>query len=106
MKSPLLAFTLSFFVPGAGLWYLGKWAWGFVNLAVVLVIGVIAAVALSEEAFEKYIRHLAVGCGGGSGGLAMALAQQMNQGKPNGDTSPPGEGGSAGPGTPAHRPRD
>jgi hypothetical protein len=83
MKSPLLAFTLSFFLPGAGLWYLGKWAWGFVNLAVVLVIGVIAAFALSEEVFEQSIRYLAIACSGGSGGLAMALAQQMNQGKKN-----------------------
>src|SRR5947207_2475301 len=83
MKSTLLAFTLSFFVPGAGLWYLGKWAWGFVNLAVVLVIGFIAAVVLSEEAFEKSIPYLSIGCSGGSAGLAMALAQQMNQRKMN-----------------------
>jgi hypothetical protein len=106
MKSPLLAFTLSFFLPGAGLWYLGKWAWGFVNLAVVLVLGVIAAVALSEEAFERSIRYLAIGCGGGSGGLAMALAQQMNQGKKNGGSSPLRERGSAEPAAEAERPRD
>ena len=79
MKSPLLAFTLNFFLPGAGLWYLGKWVWGFVNLVVVLVIGVVAAFALSEELFEQYVRYLTIGCAGGSGGLAMALAQQMNR---------------------------
>ncbi len=79
MKSPFLAFILSFFLPGAGLAYLRKWSWGFVNLAVVLVIGLIAASALSEEVFEKYIRYLSMACAGGSGGLAMALAQQMNQ---------------------------
>jgi hypothetical protein len=79
MKRPWLAFTLSFFLPGARLWYLGKWTWGFVNLAVVLAVGFIAAFALSEEAFAKYIRLLAVGCASGSGGLALALAQQMNQ---------------------------
>jgi hypothetical protein len=87
MKNPLVAFTLSFFLPGAGLCYLGKWIWGFVNLAIVLVIGVFAAVALSEEAFAKCIRYLAIGCGGGSGGLAMALAQQMNQGTKNGGSA-------------------
>jgi len=80
MKRPWLAFTLSFFLPGAGLWYLGKWTWGLVNLAAVLAVGIIAACALSDEAFKKYIRVLAVACAGGSGGLALALAQQMNQG--------------------------
>ncbi len=91
MKSPFLAFTLSFFVPGAGLWYLGKWAWGFVNLAVVMVIGVVVTFALSEEIFETCIRYVAIGCAGGSGGLALALAQQMNQARGNqagGDESP------------------
>ena len=82
MKSPLLAFTLSFFLPGAGLWYLGKWAC-FVNLAVVLIIGGLAAFGLREELFEKYIRYVAVGCAGGSGGLPLALAQQMNQREKN-----------------------
>jgi hypothetical protein len=79
MKSPSLAFCLSFLLPGAGLWYLGKWAWGFANLAVVLVIGLIAALALSEEALAEYARVIAVACAGGSAGLAMALAQQANQ---------------------------
>jgi hypothetical protein len=95
MKSPFQAFTLSFFLPGAGLWYLGKWAWGFVNLAVVLVIGVIAALALGEEAFLKYILMIACGCGGGSGGLAMALAQQMNQKTMTGGSCPPRQNGNA-----------
>jgi hypothetical protein len=106
MKSPSLAFTLSFFLPGAGLWYLGKWAWGFVNFAVVLALGVIAALALNEEAFAKYIHVLAIGCGSGSGGFAMALAQQMNQGKKYRSGSPPSEAGSAGPGAKAGPPRD
>jgi hypothetical protein len=80
MKRPWLAFTLNFFLPGAGLWYLGKWTWGLMNLAVVLAVGIIAVFALSEGAFEKYIRVLAVACAGGSGGVAMAVAQQMNEG--------------------------
>jgi hypothetical protein len=81
MRSPFLAFTLSFFLPGAGLWYLGKWTWGFVNLFAVLVIGAIAVFVLPEDLFDKYIRYVAIGCSGGSGGLAMALAQQINQKK-------------------------
>jgi TM2 domain-containing membrane protein YozV len=106
MKSPLLAFTLSFFLPGAGLWYLGKLAWGLVNLAVVLVIGVIAAVVLDEEVIERYIRYLAIGCAGGSGGLAMALAQQMNQRRNNGGSSPTGERRNAQPGAGSQGPLD
>ena len=79
MKSPLLAFTLNFFLPGTGLWYLGKMGWGIINLFVVLTVGLIAVLVLPEDVFDRYIRYLAIGCSGGSGGLAMALAQQMNQ---------------------------
>src|SRR5207237_6131611 len=46
MKSPFLAFTLNFFLPGAGLWYLGRPGWGLVNLLVVLGVGVVAVLAL------------------------------------------------------------
>src|SRR5262249_3067048 len=80
MKRPWLAFTLSFFLPGAGLWYLGKWAWGFVNLATVLAIGAISAFTLSDETLEKYGQLVGVGCGSGSAGLAMSITQQLNQG--------------------------
>lgn len=79
MKKPIVAFTLSFFFPGAGLAYLGKWKWAFINLGVVLLVGVAAALLLSEEFFEQYGHYIAVGCSGGSGGLAQALATQMNQ---------------------------
>ena len=79
MKKPIVAFTLSFFLPGAGLAYLGKWKWAFINLGVVLLVGVAAAFLLSEEFFEQYGHYIAVGCSGGSGGLAQALATQMNQ---------------------------
>jgi hypothetical protein len=81
MKKPIVAFTLSFFLPGAGLAYLGKWKWGFINLGIVLLIGVAAAFILSDETFERYIRYIAIGCAGGSGGLAQALTTQMNQRK-------------------------
>jgi hypothetical protein len=79
MKSPLLAFTLNFFLPGAGLWYLGKPGWGAANFFVVLAIGIAAAGLLPEEAFDKYSRYLALVCASGSGGLAQALAQQLNR---------------------------
>jgi hypothetical protein len=104
MKSPFLAFTLSFFLPGTGLWYLGRWTGGFVNLAIVLVIGILGALALSDEVFRQYSRYLAIACGGGSGGLALALAQHMNQRKPTRGDVAPGKG-IADPGAPADRPR-
>ena len=81
MKRPTLAFTLSFLLPGAGLAYLGKWKWGVLNLGIVLLIGAVAAFFLSDDAFGRYIRYIGIGCSSGSGGLAQALATQMNQGR-------------------------
>jgi hypothetical protein len=66
-------------LPGAGLAYLGKWKWGFFNLGVVLLIGLAAAFIVPDETFEKYVRYIGIGCAAGSGGLAQALATQMNQ---------------------------
>jgi hypothetical protein len=79
MKKPFLAFILSFLLPGAGLAYLGKWKWAIVNLVVVFGIGVALVFALSEEVYDHYIRFIAMGCAGGSGGLAQTIATQMNQ---------------------------
>jgi len=79
MKSPFLAFTLNFFLPGAGLWYLGRRGWAVVNLLAVLAVGVLAALALPEDVFDRNVGLLGAACGGGSGGLAMTLAQQRNQ---------------------------
>jgi hypothetical protein len=79
MKSPFLACTLSFFLPGDGLWYLGWRGWAVVNLLAVLAVGVVAALALPEDVFDRNIGLMGAACGGGSGGLAMALAQQRNQ---------------------------
>ena len=79
MKKPLVAFLLSFLLPGAGLAYLGKWKWAVINLVVVLLVGVLTALLLTDEIFDRYIRYVAFGCAGGSGGLAQQLAVQMNQ---------------------------
>jgi hypothetical protein len=79
MKKPIVAGTLSFLLPGAGLAYLGKWKWAFINLGIVLLIGVAATVLFSEETLHQYGHYIAIGCSGGSGGLAQALTTQMNQ---------------------------
>jgi hypothetical protein len=75
MKSPFLAFVLSFFVPGAGLWYLGWRGWAVVNLLAVIAVGVIAALALPEDVFDRNAGALSAALSGGSGGLAMTLAK-------------------------------
>jgi hypothetical protein len=77
-KSHNLAFFLSFILPGAGLWYLGKLKWGFINLGIVLAIGIILSLSLPDDTFFKVIRWVAIGCAGGSAGLAQAIAQQVN----------------------------
>ena len=77
-KSHNAAFILSFLLPGAGLWYLGKWKWGFLNLGILLAAGLVLSFALSDEAFFKIIRWIAIGCAGGSAGLAQAIVKQMN----------------------------
>ena len=79
MKKPFLAFLFSFLLPGAGLAYIGKWKWAVINLVVVLLVGVLTGLLLTEEIFDRYIRYVALGCAGGSGGLAQQLAVQMNQ---------------------------
>jgi hypothetical protein len=53
--------------------------WAVVNLLLILAVGAAAAVVLPEDIFDRNIRLLSVMCGGGSRGLAMALAQQHNQ---------------------------
>jgi hypothetical protein len=77
-KNATLAFTLNFFLPGAGLWYLGLFGWGLLNFLAVLGIGIVAALILPDDVFDRNIRILSVMCSSGSGGLAMAITQQRN----------------------------
>lgn len=78
MKSPLLAFLLSFFVPGAGLAYLGLWKPALVNFAVVLAIGVMLAFVLPDAVPGNYLRYVAFGLAGGSGAFAQLKAKMRN----------------------------
>jgi len=78
MKNSLLAFTISFFLPGFGLAYLGRWKWCFINLGIVFGIGLLAALTLSDDMLEKSARYIRVICASASGGIAMVAAQQHN----------------------------
>lgn len=79
MKKPMVAFLLSFILPGAGLAYLGKWTWAFINLGVAILVGVGAMVLLSEALLYQYGRYIGIAVGGGSAGLAHTLAKQMHR---------------------------
>lgn len=96
MKRPGVAFVLSFLLPGAGLWYLGKWKYGFLNLGVVLVLGLILALSLPDQVFDKWIHYVAVGFSGGSAWLAKQMADQMNS-KRRQDAPPTNDGGTDNP---------
>ena len=77
MKKPWLAFVLSFLVPGAGLMYLGRWAAGLVNLALVTAI-MVGVALVQQEAFFSYAHYLALTLAAGSAGLAHALCARRN----------------------------
>ena len=81
MKKPFVAGILSFLLPGAGLAYLGKWKWAFVNFGVVVAAGIILAVVLPVEIFERYVRVFSIGFSAGSAGWAYATTQQLNMAK-------------------------
>jgi len=86
MKEPTNALFLSVFVPGAGLAYLGKWVWAFINLVVVILIFVAAALLLPEQSFKSYIPYISLGWSFGSGVVAQAVARRMNK-NPKSDTA-------------------
>ncbi len=64
--------------------YLGKWKWAFANLGVVLLMGIGLAILLPEKVFDHNIRLISIAFSAGSGGLAYALALQMNQAQQGG----------------------
>ena len=78
MKKPIVAFTISFFLPGFGLAYLGRWKWCFINLGIVIGIALVAALLMSDAAFEEAARYIRVVCASASGGIAMVLAERHN----------------------------
>ncbi|WP_038161738.1 hypothetical protein [Verrucomicrobium sp. BvORR106] len=79
MKKPLVAFLLSFFIPGAGLAYLGNWKGAFINIGIALLIGIGCAILLPDDFFAHYGRYIGFGIAGGSGAFARQKAIEFNQ---------------------------
>ena len=71
-KSKWLTLGLNFLLPGAGLAYLGYWRGGLVNLAVALVVILVATLALSPETLLEYRSMIGSGIAGLSIGAAWA----------------------------------
>lgn len=73
MKKPAVAAALSFVLPGAGLWYLGRKSWAIANLlgAAVLLFGITATGSFSDQ-----IHYVILAVAAGSAGLAHAAASR------------------------------
>ena len=74
MKKPWLAFLLNFLIAGAGLAYLGKWAWAFADLAITLAIGFLLAYK-----FPSALNSASIILPVMNGVLARQIADQFNQ---------------------------
>ncbi len=67
IKNSRIAGLLNFFLPGVGLLYLGNWKGGLINFFVVVTIGILCGIFLSEDNFEAYRMYIVYGLAGGSG---------------------------------------
>lgn len=77
-KSPNLAFFLSLILPGVGLFYLGKWSWGLINILIVVAFQIVLGLILSDEDFTMISGGVGFGGAVGSALLAKLIAEQMN----------------------------
>jgi hypothetical protein len=84
-KNVTLAFTLNFFLPGSGLWYVGRPDLGLVNFVGVLSVGVLAVVMWPDRDHGA----AAAACASTSGTIAVTYARQRNAlGRANSNTPP------------------
>ena len=91
MKRPVISFVLSAVLPGAGLWYVGKRGWGLLNFLVVLVVGLVLPYVLLRDVIADSIHYFWIACAAGSGGLAHAVAFQVNEKEETCETETPPE---------------
>ena len=78
MKSKNVAFFLNFFLPGAGFGYLKRWKLAAINFGIAIGIGAVLGVVMPESFWDGIGSYLAIAIGGGSGGWAMHVAEEMN----------------------------
>lgn len=74
-QGTFIPFILSFILPGAGLVYLGKWQWGLMNFAAVLLIA-FGWIMIAPDTSMDTMRVLGIGCSALSGGMAYTVAEQ------------------------------
>ncbi|HUY34771.1 MAG TPA: hypothetical protein VMV69_18645 [Pirellulales bacterium] len=73
-KQPAWAFALNFFLPGAGLVYLGRPLWGLINFVTVVTLAAAIYGALPPDVFERCAPWIGIAFQVGSGLLAQWLA--------------------------------
>ena len=76
---PILAFILSFVVPGAGLAYLGRWTWAIANLLLYLLIAGLCAAFLPQDIFVQYVRTISMTCSAASAIFAHIVAVRQKR---------------------------
>lgn len=74
MKRSTKAATLSFLLPGAGLWYLGESGHAIINFLVAVVISGFALISTHEHLHYAFLAIAA-----GSSGYAHAAARALRQ---------------------------
>ncbi len=74
MRRSIVAVVLNCVIPGAGLWYLGKPAWGLVNLLVVVLLALGGVLLLPQEISHNSIHYFVLGSVAACGGLAHHVA--------------------------------
>ena len=79
MKNRNIAATLSFFVPGSGLWYLGRRRWAIANL--LAATGLLLSAGGIEAATER-IHYVILAVAAGSAGLAHAVGGNCRAASP------------------------
>lgn len=79
MKSPRTATVVNFFLPGAGLLYLGKIWMAVANVAVA--IGVPLLWTMGTQDGTDFLHYIALAIAAGSAGFAHAVASKQENSK-------------------------
>ena len=83
MRRSTKAAAFSFVIPGAGLWYLGKFRQAIFNLAVAIVLSAIV-VATGHEHLHWSLLAIAAGSSGYAHARPRALQRQSDAERPDG----------------------